>query len=290
MFTRETDSRRRGYAKTALVWLLAWGAARGFFLYKPAPKPAPPASAGLRPVSAEQAGPTRLRTKNIEDIQVGDYVLAKDPEQPRPPTPHKVVGLPRNWTEYLVHLVVAGGGELQATRSQPFWVEGRGWTEAKEIHVGDKLRDDGDRAVVVNKTWIEARTTDTYNLSVDGAHTFYVIAGERPVLVHNVNTYGDPTQPGYSNGASNLDHIRARSLGGGNGRSNLQSLPAETNFRKGGLEGQLSRDWNYYRNNGMSDADIERVLGDEIKSLGKSPPPRPMSNESLDTLPSKPCP
>ncbi len=77
------------------------------------------------------------------------------------------------------------------------------------------------------------------------------------------------------------------SLGGGNERSNLQSLPSETNFRKGGHEGQLNKSRREYLRNGLSPDDVESVLGPEIESLGKSPPPRPTDPKVLDELPCK---
>jgi hypothetical protein len=36
---------------------------------------------------------------------------------------------------------------------------------------------------VVMRTWKQVRTV--YNLTVDGVHTYYVVAGDAPVLVHN---------------------------------------------------------------------------------------------------------
>jgi len=240
--------------------------------------------------SPRQAKPTpRYVTKNIEDVQVGDLILAKDPGQSGEATPHRVAALPRNWTEHVVHVQVEGGGEVRATKNHPFFVDGRGWVEASGLRVGDRLRDERDHAVTIERLWTEDKVADTFNLTVEGVHTYFVLAGNTPVLVHNVNVYPDPTPPGYSNGASNLDHIRARSLGGGDVRSNLRPLPSETNFRKGGYEGQLGRDWDSYRRAGLSDAEIEKVLGPEIEPLGKSPPPRPMDPDQLDKLPSRPC-
>jgi hypothetical protein len=201
-----------------------------------------------------------------------------------------VVALPRNWTEHVVHVEIDGGGELKATRNHPFWVEGRGWTAAKNLRANDRLTDDRGEPVAIKRAWVEDRTTGTYNLSVEGVHTYYVSAGGVPVLVHNVFVYPDPLPPGYSNGSSHLDHIRAWALGGSNARSNLQSLPSETNLRKGGYEGQLARDWQRYHDAGLSEAEIEQVLGDEIRSLGNSPPPRPIDNDVLDSLPNKACP
>lgn len=265
------DSRRRGLARVALVWLLGCLTAGGGLL-------------AVAPHSGQPAA-RRYRTKSIEDVRVGDWVLAKNPNEGGMPTPHQVLAVPRNWTEHVVHVGITGGGELQATRGHPFFTANRGWLDAKDLRSGDLLQDFEGRPVYVSTVQIEDRTCGTFNLTVDGLHTFYALAGGVPVLVHNVNTYPDPGQPGYSNGSSNLDHILARSLGGSDDRSNLQSLPSETNFRKGGHEGQLVRDRSYYRSHGMSAGDADQVVRPEAESLGKSPPPRPMDPDDLDKLP-----
>lgn len=209
--TQIVHSRRHGLVRFALVWLVGCLVAGGGLLAM-VPKPSP-------------SHTTKYRTKNIEDVKIGDWVLAKDPADVGPPTPHRVLAVPRNWTEHVVHVRVEGGGELQATRGHPFFTANRGWVDAKNLRGGDVLHDLDARSVRVSSVRIEDRTCGTFNLTVNGLHTFYALAGQTPVLVHNVNTYPDPTPPGYSNGSSNLDHILARSLGGSNDPSNLQSLP-----------------------------------------------------------------
>jgi hypothetical protein len=171
------------FSRLPLVWLICCLAGGGWLMLgglKPA------VESHYAPAVALTADdkPTYI-TKNIEDIQVGDWVLAKDPDDAGPPTPHRVIGLPRNWTEHVVHIQVKGQGDLQATRTHPFWVAGRGWLQAKDLRVGDRLQDDGSQLLAVTKVRIEDRVADTFNLTVDGVHTYYVLAGDQPVLVHN---------------------------------------------------------------------------------------------------------
>lgn len=141
--------------------------------------------------ASRKAKPTapRYLTKNIEDVQVGDWVLAKDTGEAGRAGPHQVTALPRNWTEHVVHVQVEGGGEVQATRSHPFYVDGKGWTDASELTLGDRLRDDQGRTVQVERLWTEDKVTDTFNLTVEGVHAYYVLAGDTPVLVHNVDPH-----------------------------------------------------------------------------------------------------
>ena len=100
--------------------------------------------------------------------------------------------------------------------------------------------------------------------------------------------YRDPQRPPYNNGKIHKDHIQARGLDGPDTPANIQDLAAETNLRKGGHEGALKRYEQYLRQNGMSPQDARRVIQDEIKSLGKSPPPRPTDPNVLDRLPDNP--
>lgn len=166
----KTTTWRQGFARLATLWLIGCLAAGGLLLAK-----------GMA------AGPPqpRLQTKAIEQVKVGDWVLAKDPGHAGPPTAHKVLALPRNWTEHIVHVRMIGGGEVESTRMHPFWVQGSGWTRAKDLKAGDRLVDQSDHLVEVSSIRVEDRTTGTFNLTVDGVHTFYVMAGEGSVLVHN---------------------------------------------------------------------------------------------------------
>lgn len=130
-------------------------------------------------------------TKRIEEVGEGDVVLADDPLTVRGPEPHKVTQIHRTATYRLVRLQVGevnGGGELVATGSHPFWTR-RGWVTAEELTVRDVLTDDAGRPVSIRAIALESRDARTFNLSVDGTHTFFVVAGETPVLVHNTDPW-----------------------------------------------------------------------------------------------------
>ncbi|KAA6212671.1 hypothetical protein CP973_25285 [Streptomyces albofaciens JCM 4342] len=131
--------------------------------------------------------------KKIKDVQVGQQVLATDPmagrTEARAVTDVIVGEGMKNLVEVTVDSDGAAGdatGTLKATDGHPFWVANRGeWVDAKDLKTGDKLRaSDGVlREVVGHRAWTEARKV--YNLSVAGIHTYYALAGETPVLVHN---------------------------------------------------------------------------------------------------------
>ena len=148
----KADSHRYGFVRAALLWLLLWGSVGGFFLFKAAPT-SDDVSGDAGPASSlAWAGPPvacPAPTKSIEEVRVGDYVMAKDPSASGPPTPHRVTAISRHWTDHLVHIALMGGGELTATREHPFWVPGRGWVYAKDLRTGNPLVDNrGSRAAV----------------------------------------------------------------------------------------------------------------------------------------------
>jgi RHS repeat-associated protein len=129
-------------------------------------------------------------TKPIEEIEPGDYVLTDDPSDSSGPRSHRVTALIPTETHRLFHVEVAGpgGGEILSTGSHPFWTD-RGWVVAEELTNDDMLLDDTGRQVSIASLAIESRDAATYNLTVEGDHTFFVVAGHRSVLVHNVDPY-----------------------------------------------------------------------------------------------------
>ncbi len=126
--------------------------------------------------------------KAIEDVRVGDVLLAGDPETGRSAA-QPVTDTFRHPTERLVDITLADGA-LTSTAGHRFWVDGRGWTLVSDLRTGDRLRTpDGTLHAVTGlrtRTGLEPR--QVYDLTVDELHTFYVSTeGARPrdVLVHN---------------------------------------------------------------------------------------------------------
>lgn len=166
--------------------------------------------------------------KPIEKIEIGETVLSWNESSGA--LENRVV------TETFVHktnlifeLRYADGSRVQTTWNHPFYVEGRGWVQVKDLRAGDishtrdliaarAERDDLIRAVfgaansgalaqsnlaasaglaarggLVLAAIRKIRRDDlVYNLEVDGTHTYFVT--ERDVLVHNYNF--EQTAPG----------------------------------------------------------------------------------------------
>lgn len=94
--------------------------------------------------------------------------------------------------DYTQVTVSAGYGNwtVTGTAHHMYWdATTKAWTEADNLRVGDKLQTDDGRTVEI--TALHTSLIDygpyqlTYNLTVSGLHTYYVLAGSVPILVHN---------------------------------------------------------------------------------------------------------
>ncbi|TDD58955.1 hypothetical protein E1263_16850 [Kribbella antibiotica] len=125
-------------------------------------------------------------TKPIQDIKPGDKVLAKDPESGEQAA--KIVQ--RLWVhdDTLTDLVVAGG-KVTTTEDHPFWsVTDHRFERADELAPGEEiLSADGRKVRAFGLVPRTAHQALAYNLSVAEIHTYYVLAGDTSVLVHNTN-------------------------------------------------------------------------------------------------------
>ncbi|MET7540060.1 polymorphic toxin-type HINT domain-containing protein [Streptomyces sp. NPDC005507] len=129
------------------------------------------------------------KTKNIEKIKTGDTVIATDPKTGETGARKVTQVIVTDGDKFFNSLSIAtenGIEELVATREHPFWSPSeRKWVAADELKQGmTLLTDDGSTAIVVaNRNF--AKHERTYNLTVEDLHTYYVLAGATPVLVHN---------------------------------------------------------------------------------------------------------
>jgi hypothetical protein len=135
--------------------------------------------------------------KLIGDVRIGDVVLATDPttgKTEKRPVTDVIVG---EGDKSLVEITLQTGGArtdtsaITATDGHPFWLQDeKKWVEAKDLHVGSMLQTSAGTHVQVMaiKRW-SAHHQRVYNLSVDTTHTYYVLAGDAPVLVHNCKVF-----------------------------------------------------------------------------------------------------
>ncbi|WP_165484669.1 polymorphic toxin-type HINT domain-containing protein [Streptomyces kasugaensis] len=179
-------------------------------------------------------------TKNIEDIKIGDKVQATDPETgasgTRKVTRRIVTDDDKQFNK--LSIATAEGIEtLTATHEHPFWSPSEHrWTEARSLQPGmTLLTNDGD-TVIVAKNQPFAKHARTYNLTVEGLHTYYVLAGATPVLVHN------------SGGCPDLDALS---------QSGMRAAKGNTTH--------AGREYQKHMNRG----DLPVVSGKQLKSAGQ---------------------
>jgi hypothetical protein len=124
-------------------------------------------------------------TKPIDEVRVGDEVMATDPgtgEQ----GPRKVTHV---WIheDRLTDLVLDSGAVVTTTEDHPFWnATDHQWQRADSLGAGEiLLGPNGRQTQVVGLRYGPALSAPAYNLTVVDIHTYYVLAGTTPVLVHN---------------------------------------------------------------------------------------------------------
>ncbi|MFJ6792818.1 polymorphic toxin-type HINT domain-containing protein [Streptomyces sp. NPDC091268] len=153
----------------------------------------------------------------IEQVGVGDAVLATDPETgvtgPRRVDATIYTPDDRDFTEITLG-ATNGSGSVTATDHHPFWSERtKEWKDAADLDVGDTLRTSDGRSAEITAVRHWKTLQPAYNLTVKGLHTYYVLAAGTPVLVHNTTPpCGLPAEaleqawPSW-NTAQNLEHV-----------------------------------------------------------------------------------
>jgi hypothetical protein len=134
-------------------------------------------------------------TKPIEDIKAGDKVLATDPETGETGIRTVTAPLKDIAEKRLVRVTIDSDGtsgdktaQITATDAHPFWVPALGeWLDATNLIAGQTLSSGSGTSVriVAVDRWTQRSTV--HNLTVADLHTYYVVAGGTPVLVHNSN-------------------------------------------------------------------------------------------------------
>ncbi|XVQ82666.1 DNRLRE domain-containing protein [Microbispora siamensis] len=148
-------------------------------------------------------------SKSIEQVQVGDEVLATDPVTGKTVSRPVIAAITDEGEKTLVQLQIDtdGGtgdnksGLIIATAHHPFWVENlKTWVSAGHLQAGAWLRTSAGTYVrVVSVQHRVAHRQRVYNLSVEDIHAYYVLAGDEAVLVHNQGSDPYYGRKGYTN-------------------------------------------------------------------------------------------
>ncbi|WP_053685049.1 polymorphic toxin-type HINT domain-containing protein [Streptomyces sp. XY593] len=132
-------------------------------------------------------------SRAIEEVEVGDKVLATDPQtgETAPKTVTATIVTPddKEFTDLTLTDDANPRGPpatLTSTAHHPHWNETRHqWLDAGDFAPGEQLRRPDGTTLTVQTIRNYPYAVTTHNLTVDDFHTYYVLAGATPVLVHN---------------------------------------------------------------------------------------------------------
>jgi RHS repeat-associated protein len=179
-------------------------------------------------------------TKAIKDIHVGDAVKATDPGTAKTST-QTVTALHINHDTDLTDITISGtppessaraasgadhgngttrgptgvSAVLHTTQHHPFWDATIGaWVNAAELSIGDRLTGSDGKNVYVTSVRNYSGSKEMRDITVANVHAYYVIAADKPVLVHNCPPGDvDAALPGDGNSVKHPIEWRARRPG-----------------------------------------------------------------------------
>ncbi|MER8211078.1 toxin C-terminal domain-containing protein, partial [Acinetobacter baumannii] len=133
--------------------------------------------------------------KRIVEIKEGDLVLARHEETGEIAyKPVKRVFVVPNRRIYLLKTIDSLGKEniIEVSDDHPFWVVDKKWVDSIDLKEGDQLLDANNQVHTVVSITKTERVETTYNLEVEGYHTYF--AGDANIWVHNANCIFETTQ------------------------------------------------------------------------------------------------
>ncbi|WP_370112284.1 ricin-type beta-trefoil lectin domain protein [Streptacidiphilus sp. MAP12-33] len=130
------------------------------------------------------------KAKPIGELRIGDEVESADPATGRDAGARQVLRVLINHDTDLLDVTVGDGhghtSVLHTTANHPFWDETtHSWVRADHLLAGHALASTDGRHPIVLATRLTRGAAYRWNLTVDLLHTYYVMAGSVPVLVHN---------------------------------------------------------------------------------------------------------
>ncbi|WP_457029317.1 polymorphic toxin-type HINT domain-containing protein [Kitasatospora sp. P5_F3] len=181
-------------------------------------------------------------SKPIAEIRIGDQVDSADPETGEHVGSRKVTALLVNHDDDLIDLTIStpdgGTAVLHTTARHPFWDDTKKtWTAAGNLREGDALETPSGAHAYVLAVSVVPGDADMYNLTVEDLHTYYVLAGEIPILVHN-----DGSEPS----AADKKFARSVNLPADSAAVQNRSMTVSdfiAKFRKGGVKQKLGNDY-----------------------------------------------
>ncbi|MFG1610898.1 RHS repeat-associated core domain-containing protein [Actinoplanes sp. NPDC049265] len=122
-------------------------------------------------------------TKPIAEIKPGEKVYASDPETGTHGNRTVLASWPHD--DDLMSLDLTSG-TVTTTEDHPFWnTTDQRWERADALDTGDQLTAPIGSITIKGLRPETAHRFPAYSLTVEDIHTYYVLAGNAPVLVHN---------------------------------------------------------------------------------------------------------
>ena len=124
----------------------------------------------------------------IENIKAGDIVISTNPDTLETAGKTVLETYVRQ-VDKLVHLTI-NGEEIVTTNNHPFYVQGRGFINAGNLLVGDKLISVNGEDLLIEDYRIELteESVSVYNFQVEDYHTYFV--GKSNIWTHNAECGG----------------------------------------------------------------------------------------------------
>jgi hypothetical protein len=144
---------------------------------------------GLIECNCFTAGTTVLTEdgeKAIEDIKIGDKVLAKS-DKTGEMFYQEVEWLFRKEINETYNITV-NNQVITTTDEHPFWIIGKGWVEARKLKIGDKLVTSDNSELIINKIEVKKENVIVYNFKVKDFHTYFV--SNLHIWTHNKDSCG----------------------------------------------------------------------------------------------------
>jgi hypothetical protein len=132
--------------------------------------------------------------KKIEEVKKGEFVLTADPETGELQARQVTATITGDGVKHLVTLTVDPDGKdgegkaakITATSGHPFWLPEYGrWAEAGDLEPGMWLETAAGTWVQITAIDDAHRSQKVHNLTVEGQHTYFALAGDTALLVHN---------------------------------------------------------------------------------------------------------
>ena len=185
------------------------------------------------------------RTKPIGKVKKGDEVESADPTTGKHKGPREVQAVWINHDKDLLDVTVEGAdgkaATLHTTSNHPFWDDTtHTWVPAGKLKPGDALNTATDTHATVLGTHATPGTADRWNLTVQQLHTYYVLAGGTPILVHNTCgeiDYGSIDADGRRSGI--VAEVTPNMLGTGGKASRSMDPPGFVSGANGDARGHL---------------------------------------------------